>query len=169
MSALDLLAAFYVQKAHKEKAKERKRELFHKATTLYTTADKIVMYDQNHLLGRAFFFLLEGENIVQADNQLQFILNQNSNNVPAILGKCSFLTKSSSSCFLNVLFALRRPCVYRFQQERLSISPHLLSKSYPHSPKLPGFRSRGSWTLLLEAEPCGKGESRVRASLAAGA
>lgn len=107
MSALDLLAAFYVQKAHKEKAKERKRELFHKATTLYTTADKIVMYDQNHLLGRAFFFLLEGENIVQADNQLQFILNQNSNNVPAILGKYLIWNKCfpiSNKPYLFLLF-----------------------------------------------------------------
>lgn len=46
MKALDTLAAYYVQKAHKEKNKDRKRELFTQATLLYTTADKIIMYDQ---------------------------------------------------------------------------------------------------------------------------
>lgn len=46
MRALDMLAAYYVQKANKEKNKDRRRELFTKATLLYTTADKIIMYDQ---------------------------------------------------------------------------------------------------------------------------
>ena len=46
MRALDTLAAYYVQKAHKEKNKDKKRELFTQATLLYTTADKIIMYDQ---------------------------------------------------------------------------------------------------------------------------
>jgi len=46
MRALDMLAAFYVQVANKEKNKDKKRELFTKATLLYTTADKIIMYDQ---------------------------------------------------------------------------------------------------------------------------
>jgi RNA polymerase-associated protein CTR9 len=46
MRSLDTLAAHYVQKAHKEKNKDKKRELFTKATLLYTTADRIIMYDQ---------------------------------------------------------------------------------------------------------------------------
>ena len=46
MRSLDTLAAFYVQQAHREKNKDRKRELFTKATLLYTTADRIIMYDQ---------------------------------------------------------------------------------------------------------------------------
>jgi len=46
MTAFDSLAAHYVQKAHAEKNKEKKREEFTKATLLYTTADKIIMYDQ---------------------------------------------------------------------------------------------------------------------------
>jgi len=46
MRCLDMLAAFYVQVANKEKNKDKKRELFTKATLLYTTADKIIMYDQ---------------------------------------------------------------------------------------------------------------------------
>lgn len=41
-----MLAAYYVQKANHEKNKDTKRELFTKATLLYTTADKIIMYDQ---------------------------------------------------------------------------------------------------------------------------
>ena len=46
MKALDMLAAYYVQQAHREKDKERRREMFTMATLLYTTADKIIMYDQ---------------------------------------------------------------------------------------------------------------------------
>jgi len=46
MRALDMLAAYYVQEANKEKNKDKKRELFGKATNMYTTADKIIMYDQ---------------------------------------------------------------------------------------------------------------------------
>jgi len=46
MTAFDSLAAHYVKLAHGEKNKERKRELFTQATLLYTTADKIIMYDQ---------------------------------------------------------------------------------------------------------------------------
>lgn len=42
---------------------------------------------QNHLLGRAFFCLLEGDKIEQADAQFNFVLNQSSNNIPAQLGK----------------------------------------------------------------------------------
>lgn len=46
MRALDMLAAYYVQEANKEKNKDKKRDLFIKATDIYTTADKIIMYDQ---------------------------------------------------------------------------------------------------------------------------
>uniref|UniRef100_A0A0L8GE16 RNA polymerase-associated protein CTR9 homolog n=1 Tax=Octopus bimaculoides TaxID=37653 RepID=A0A0L8GE16_OCTBM len=87
MRALDTLAAYYVQQAHKEKNKEKKRDLFTQATLLYTTADKVIMYDQNHLLGRAYFCLLEGDKMEQADAQFNFVLNQSSNNIPSLLGK----------------------------------------------------------------------------------
>ncbi|KAH7966563.1 hypothetical protein HPB49_017742 [Dermacentor silvarum] len=87
MTCLDTLAAYYVQKASKEKNKDRKHELFTKATLLYTTADKIIMYTQNHLLGRAYFCLLEGDKMDQADAQFNFVLNQSPNNIPSLLGK----------------------------------------------------------------------------------
>lgn len=87
MRALDTLAAFYVQKANKEKEKSAKKEFFQKATYLYTTADKVIMYDQNHLLGRAYFCLLEGDKMEQADAQFNFVLNQSANNIPSLLGK----------------------------------------------------------------------------------
>ncbi|KAF6205513.1 hypothetical protein GE061_019686 [Apolygus lucorum] len=87
MRTLDMLAAYYVQQANREKNKDRKRELFSKATDLYNTADKIIMYDQNHLLGRAYFCLLEGEKMEQADAQFNFVLNQSTNNIPSLLGK----------------------------------------------------------------------------------
>lgn len=87
MKAYDMLAAYYVQEANREKSKDKKRELFMKATHLYTTADKIIMYDQNHLLGRAYFCLLEGDKMDQADAQFNFVLNQSPSNIPSLLGK----------------------------------------------------------------------------------
>ncbi|VDP07315.1 unnamed protein product [Soboliphyme baturini] len=87
MRALDTLAAYYVKEAHRRTEKDRKRELFTKATLLYTTADKIIMYDQNHLLGRAYLCLLEGDKIDQAEAQFNFVLNQSQNNIPALLGR----------------------------------------------------------------------------------
>jgi len=87
MVCLDTLAAFYVQQARKERNKETKKELFTKSTSLYSTADKIIMYDQNHLLGRAYFCLLEGDKMEQADAQFNFVLAQSGNNIPALLGK----------------------------------------------------------------------------------
>ena len=44
MVVLDSLAAYFVQQGRKERNKDQKRELFTKATQLYTTADKIIMY-----------------------------------------------------------------------------------------------------------------------------
>ena len=43
---------YFIQEANKEKSRDKKKELFMKATLLYTTADKILMYDKNHLLGK---------------------------------------------------------------------------------------------------------------------
>ena len=87
MRALDTLAAHYVRLANREKNRDKKREFFQKATNLYTSADKIVMYDQNHLVGRAYFCLLEGDKMDQADAQFNFVLNQTPNNIPSLLGK----------------------------------------------------------------------------------
>lgn len=87
MTCLDTLAAYYVQQARKEKNKDAKKDLINQSTLLYTMADKIIMYDQNHLLGRACFCLLEGDKMDQADAQFQFVLNQSTNNIPALLGK----------------------------------------------------------------------------------
>lgn len=87
MTCLDTLAAYYVQQARKEKNKDSKKELITQATLLYTMADKIIMYDQHHLLGRACFCLLEGDKMDQADAQFHFVLNQSPNNIPALLGK----------------------------------------------------------------------------------
>ncbi len=50
--------------------------IFPQATFLYTTADKIIMYDPHHLLGRAYFCLLEGDKMDQAEAQFNFVLQQ---------------------------------------------------------------------------------------------
>ena len=93
MRTLDTLAAFYVRQARMERNIDKKRELFQKATKLYTTADKISMDDQNlyatHLLGRAYFCLLSGEagKIDQATAQFNIVLQHDPHNVPATLGQ----------------------------------------------------------------------------------
>uniref|UniRef100_A0A915CPW2 RNA polymerase-associated protein CTR9 homolog n=1 Tax=Ditylenchus dipsaci TaxID=166011 RepID=A0A915CPW2_9BILA len=92
MRALDMLAAYYVIQGNKERNKEKKKEFTTKATLLYTTADKIIMYDQSHLLGRAYFCLLEGNKIEQADAQYNYVIqaanvNDTSKSIPALMGK----------------------------------------------------------------------------------
>jgi RNA polymerase-associated protein CTR9 len=81
MRCLDTLAAYYVKRGHREKAKDKKREYFTQATLLYTHADKILMYDLNHLLGRAYICLLEGDKMEQAEQQFNFVLNQVCNEI----------------------------------------------------------------------------------------
>uniref|UniRef100_A0A8C4PYM7 CTR9 homolog, Paf1/RNA polymerase II complex component n=1 Tax=Eptatretus burgeri TaxID=7764 RepID=A0A8C4PYM7_EPTBU len=87
MSCLDALAAYYVRRARRLRGADGKKELLTQATLLYTMADKVIMYDQNHLLGRACYCLLEGEKMEQADAQFNFVLNQAPSNIPALLGK----------------------------------------------------------------------------------
>lgn len=47
----------------------------------------VFVFLKNHLLGRAYFFLLEGDKMEQADAQFNFVLNQSTNNIPSLLGK----------------------------------------------------------------------------------
>uniref|UniRef100_A0A915HWT5 RNA polymerase-associated protein CTR9-like protein n=1 Tax=Romanomermis culicivorax TaxID=13658 RepID=A0A915HWT5_ROMCU len=109
MRALDTLAAYYVEKAHKQRIMEKKRKRFTKATLLYAAGDKIIMYDQNHLLGRAYFCLLEGDpqRVDQADAQFNFVLSQTPNNVPALLGKACFAFQKKD--YKNALFFFKKP------------------------------------------------------------
>ncbi len=102
LKALDTLAAHYVQQANKEKNKELKKEYCSKATTLYTSADKISMYDSDHLLSRAYFCLLDTDKLDQADAQFNFVLTTNSNNVAALVGKaCTAFNKKDYKNALN--------------------------------------------------------------------
>uniref|UniRef100_A0A5K3FBW5 TPR_REGION domain-containing protein n=2 Tax=Mesocestoides corti TaxID=53468 RepID=A0A5K3FBW5_MESCO len=87
LQMFDMLANYCDRKAAKENNKEKRAELITRAATLFTAADRISMYDQNHLLGRAFYFIYEGEKWSQADSQLNFVLNRQTLHVPAYLGK----------------------------------------------------------------------------------
>lgn len=109
MVCLDTLAAYYVQTARDEKNKETRTDLFMQATQLYTMADKIIMYDQNHLLGRACFCLLEGDKMDQADAQFNFVMNQTPDNIPSLLGKAciSFNKKDYKGALAYYKKALR--------------------------------------------------------------
>ena len=91
LKTLDMLAAYYVQQANKEKNKDKKKEFCSKATLLYTAADKIAMYDADHLLSRAYFCLLDNDKMDQANAQFDFVLTTNNISVPALVGKGSIL------------------------------------------------------------------------------
>ncbi len=45
-------------------------------------------------MGWAYFSMLEGDKMEQADTQFNFVLNQSQNNIPALLGKaCIFFNR----------------------------------------------------------------------------
>ena len=103
LKALDTLAAYYVQEANKEKNKDLKNEYCSKATTLYTSSDKISMYDPDHLLSRAYFCLLDADKLDQADAQFNFVLTNNQCNVAALVGKaCIAYNKKDYKTALNL-------------------------------------------------------------------
>ncbi|CDW58199.1 RNA polymerase associated protein CTR9 [Trichuris trichiura] len=112
LRALDTLAAHYLMMAQKQRKQESRGEFLSKATMLYATADSIHMFEKYHLLGRAYFCLLEGtkQKVEQADAQFCFVLDkvsfftlnihclhrerfQDPNNVPAILGRAAIMYK----------------------------------------------------------------------------
>ncbi|KAK5974817.1 RNA polymerase-associated protein CTR9 [Trichostrongylus colubriformis] len=109
MRALDILAAYYVRLGHKERtSKEKKRDLFSKATLLYTTADRIKMYDMPHLTGRAYFCLVEARasKVDQADQQFNFVLKQDPYDIPAMMGKA--IIAFSKQDYKTALYFLKR-------------------------------------------------------------
>ncbi|VDO20950.1 unnamed protein product [Haemonchus placei] len=109
MRALDILAAYYVRLGHKERtSKERKRDLFSKATLLYTTADRIKMYDMPHLTGRAYFCLVEARasKVDSADQQFNFVLKQDPYDIPAMMGKA--IIAFSKQDYKTALYFLKR-------------------------------------------------------------
>ena len=63
----------------------------------------LLRYDQNHLLGRAYFCLLEGDKMDQADQQFNFVLSQSSSNIPSLLGKAciAFNRKDFKGALVN--------------------------------------------------------------------
>ncbi|CAD5235236.1 unnamed protein product [Bursaphelenchus xylophilus] len=102
MRSLDMMAAYYVQKGSQEKSIEARKQWFLEATVLYSAADKIIMYDQNHLLGRAYFCLLEGNKTEQAEVQFKFVLNDDQRGglapatdetltIPAMMGQACIM------------------------------------------------------------------------------
>ncbi|CAG0895273.1 unnamed protein product [Cyprideis torosa] len=110
LQAFDMQACFHVQEASKERDKDRKRDMFQQASDLFTLGDKISMYNHNHLLGRAFYCLLEGDTkLEQADSQFNFVLSSAPNNIPAFLGKASiaFNKKDYKGALLIYKKALR--------------------------------------------------------------
>jgi len=86
LRCMDMLAAYYVRIGMKTKDDQKKRMYFGKATILYTTADKLMMYDSDHLIGRAYFCLVESQKWEQAKTQFEYVINLRANDVIAIIG-----------------------------------------------------------------------------------
>lgn len=87
MKVLDSLGAYYVNCSYLERNRDKRKELLRNASQLFCTADSLIMYELNHLLGRAFYCLVEGWNLDHADAQFNFILGNSPSLVPALLGK----------------------------------------------------------------------------------
>ncbi|CAB3402035.1 unnamed protein product [Caenorhabditis bovis] len=91
MRALDILAAYWMDQGYKEKNKEKRYDLFNKATVLFNTADKISMYEWSHLTVRAWFFLYEKEQrenkLLLADQQFNFVIKTQPKNCLSLIGK----------------------------------------------------------------------------------
>ena len=87
MLVFDSMAAYYVQQATKENNTTKKIDLYKSAAQNYHEAEKINMYNPRHILGRAYYFLYEGEKMDQANAQFDFVLNQEPSNIPSLLGK----------------------------------------------------------------------------------
>jgi RNA polymerase-associated protein CTR9 len=87
MRCMDLLAAYYVKKGRSFRNEKERKEYFSKATVLYTTADKLMMYDPQHLVGRAYFCLLEAVKSGQAKAQFDYVINYRPTDTSAIIGR----------------------------------------------------------------------------------
>lgn len=67
------------------------------------------MYEPYHLLGRAYFCLLEGNKMDQADAQFTFVLNQNDSCIPAMMGKaCISFGKRQQQEYKAALFYYKK-------------------------------------------------------------
>uniref|UniRef100_UPI00358F373B RNA polymerase-associated protein CTR9 homolog n=1 Tax=Myxine glutinosa TaxID=7769 RepID=UPI00358F373B len=86
MACLDMLAAHYVQRAWKTRLADGRKELIRQAKDLHLMADKIIIDDQNHILGKACWSLLEGDQMNQAESHFNLVLYQAPLNIPALLG-----------------------------------------------------------------------------------
>jgi len=67
MTVLDTLAAYNVKKGQEQKEKEKRDRFMNKASVLYAHADKLSMYNFNHLLGRAYFCLADDGYLILDD------------------------------------------------------------------------------------------------------
>ena len=103
LKILDTLAAYYVSLGRTSKDQSKRNQEFVKAKNLYDYADKTVHlikdyqgYDPLHVVGKAYFCLLQGDthNMDQAESYFNFLLNHahdslstQSSTTPATLGQ----------------------------------------------------------------------------------
>lgn len=84
---MDLLANYYALESSKERDRERKKDFVTKATLLYNQVDKLLVYNQYHLVGRAYFCLFDPEKIEQAKTQFDFVLRSAPTDPLALQGR----------------------------------------------------------------------------------
>ncbi|CAI5445473.1 unnamed protein product [Caenorhabditis angaria] len=150
MRALDILAAHWMHCGFREKQKDKRQDFFSKATVLFNTADKILMYDSSHLTVRAWFYLYEKETRTNkldlADQQFNYVVKTQPTNVLSLIGKAviSFNKKDAKLAVYYFRKALR--------QKRHSIAALRVGLGYSFS-KLGQFdKARLAFERALELE-----------------
>uniref|UniRef100_A0A0N4Z759 RNA polymerase-associated protein CTR9 n=1 Tax=Parastrongyloides trichosuri TaxID=131310 RepID=A0A0N4Z759_PARTI len=143
----DALSSYLILCACKETEKSKKAQLFAKATAYFNAGDKILMFEQDHLLGRAYFCLYEGLKMDQAEAQFKFVINTDESNIPAILGyACVLYNKKDYKKSLEMYKKVLKMCPNCPAYVRLGIGYCLLKCGYTE-------KARVAFERVLQLDP----------------
>jgi RNA polymerase-associated protein CTR9 len=88
LALLNALASMYTQLARKEKDNKKREEYYNQATQHYNQADRIDVHEEQTWIGKGVTYLARGQT-ERAEFQFETVLQQNSRNIAAQLGKAS--------------------------------------------------------------------------------
>ena len=85
---MDLMANYYTIELSKDEHSEKeKKEIFAKAMRLYSNVDQLMVTSLYHLIGRAYFCLLDPEKLDQAASQFDYVLKSFPHDYLALQGR----------------------------------------------------------------------------------
>jgi RNA polymerase-associated protein CTR9 len=102
VALLNVFASYYLRQGRLANDKVQKHKLFNQAAQLFGRANGIDSKEEITWAGRAFCFLFRNEP-GRAGDQFQALLDQNPNNIPALLGQATILfqnQKYNEACTL---------------------------------------------------------------------